>query len=79
MLRFFLFIKGHKGAQRGRFYLCPFFVFCYFEDIFKGTDRTVPFAPRPLCAPKNKSRTRGKDTRLYCINERIYQKPGRPN
>ncbi len=75
MLRFFLFIKGAQRGTKGHKgdgSICALKnIFKIAENKKKGTDRTVPFVP-----PKNKSRTRGKDTRLYCINERIYQKPG---
>ena len=58
MLRFFLLyqrgIKGHNGDGS----ICALMEYLQISRIKnKGTDRTVPFAPRPLCAPKNKSRT----------------------
>ena len=53
MLRFFLLyqrgIKGHKGDGS----ICALMEYLQISRINnKGTDRTVPFAPRPLCAKK---------------------------
>ena len=38
--------EGHKGAQRGRFFLCPSVKKTSFRILVaRGTKRTVPFVP----------------------------------